>query len=753
MAADKQHRRKTAPDSPVSLRTPEDPGDPRGLASRRDRFWLGAIVAGAFLIRLIVLWQLCRHYPGFFDPAVDSKWHYLWAKAIAGGDWLGTGVFYRAPLYPYLLGIWIKLFGDGLWAIKITQAAIGALSAGLVCLVGMRVFGRRVGFTAGWVWAIYGTMIYYETELLLEVIVVPLVLWAIWLAVCEYGHLPFRPWRWLAVGFVLGLAAIARPNVLLTVPAFWMWSVRHDRATATGRIRRWHGPLLATLGLLIPIAPVTLRNAVIGHDAVLISYQGGVNLYLGNNPTADGLTMTMPELELDESVGWNEFVPKTDSAAGVLAGHPLKPSEISSFWTNRAIQYFLRSPGEAVARLLKKTYYLFNGYEVGDQTDIYAYARYSSLLNVLVHHALVYFPFGVIVPFGLLGLLYAWTISARARPLTVLVLLYAVTVIGFLVTARHRLPILPLLVLTEAAVCWNLASRWRSGERGPIIVIAVAGILLGCGLNLPVIERIMTNPAFTDYQLALVYDHQGDYQSAVDLYEKALRATPTHLASRRNLAFDLVRTKQFDSAVAMSFSYLRARQTDAEVMNNLGLAYLGQGDTTKAEGAFRIAVRTNPALAQPNFNLAQVAEARGQTGTAVLHYRDAIGADSTFAPAYSGLAIIYAAAKNYQEAADLLRAAARHAPDNPNVWTNLGAVLTQAGYGLDAVSAFRHALCLEPRSTAIHYDLAVAYTRLDSTEAAKNQCRQALSIDPTNESAQRLLTKIDSVLATPRTPR
>jgi len=69
----------------------------------------------ALAARLIVLWQLSENYHGFDEPSVDSRWHLLWAREIAAGNWLGGGVFYRAPLYPYLLGIIIAVLGSGLF--------------------------------------------------------------------------------------------------------------------------------------------------------------------------------------------------------------------------------------------------------------------------------------------------------------------------------------------------------------------------------------------------------------------------------------------------------------------------------------------------------------------------------------------------------------------------------------------------------------------------------------------------------------
>ena len=42
------------------------------------------------------------------------------------------------------------------------------------------------------------------------------------------------------------------------------------------------------VGLLVVILPFTLRNRIAGDDWVFISSNGGINLFIGNNPLATG---------------------------------------------------------------------------------------------------------------------------------------------------------------------------------------------------------------------------------------------------------------------------------------------------------------------------------------------------------------------------------------------------------------------------------------------------------------------------------
>lgn len=712
--------------------------------SKSALFW---IIAGvAFLVRLIVLVQLSGNHPAFDQPIVDSRWHYLWAKEIASGNWLGHDVYFRAPLYPYFLGLWMKVFGDGLWPIRLMQAFAGAMTAGLTYLIGQFAFGRRAGIIAGAMIALYGTLVYYETELLVEVLAVPLGLWAVYLAMEVASQPTTRLSRWLGVGVIVGLFAIARPNILLVVPAFWWWAwPSRANANSENWMARIKAPAILTLGVLLPIVPVTVRNYVVAQDAVLISYQGGVNLWLGNNPNADGLTMQMPEITLDESIEWNEFVRTTDSLAASLAGKPLRASEVSSFWTDRAVDWIFANPGAAITGWLKKTWYFLGGFEVSDQTDIYAYSNFSSLLNILISHPLVYIPFGLVAPLGLLGLILAWRRSSVTRPLVGFVVLYALTVVLFLATARHRLPVVPIFAVCAAAAIVQFATVATMRRMSGLIIPGVACVGLLFLLNQASVEKTLTNPAFLHYQMGLAQERNGDYEGAAIEYEKALQVEPNHLASRKNLAYALVRMGSYDSAVAVSFSYLRHRQQDAEAYNNIGLAYLGQGDTTRAEGSFRVAIKNNRKLPHPYFNLAEIASARKDYGSAIVNFREAIEADSSFAGAYNGLALVYAATNNDAEAESLLVMGLRHSPDHAILQSNLGSLYLREQRVDEAVGPLERAVYWQPHVAAVRLNLAIAYLKQQKLNAAQEQLRQVLAIDPTNEAAKMLMEKLESM--------
>src|SRR5215207_731521 len=115
----------------------------------------------AFAVRLVHVWQL-RSSP-FFDTLLgDASGYDLWAQRLAAGDWVGTDVFYQAPLYPYFLGLVYAVAGHDLMAARLIQAVLGSCSAVFVAWAAARLISPRAGVVAGAVLAAYAPAIFFD---------------------------------------------------------------------------------------------------------------------------------------------------------------------------------------------------------------------------------------------------------------------------------------------------------------------------------------------------------------------------------------------------------------------------------------------------------------------------------------------------------------------------------------------------------------------------------------------------------------
>ena len=248
---------------------------------------MGAVVGLALLLRVVhVLFS--RESPFFAAPTLDGDYHLQWARAFAAGETFREGPFFRAPLYPWFLGVCLKLFGPSVLIPRLVQAVLGATATWLTYLVGKRAFCAPVGLVASVLVATSWVLIYFDGELLIPTLIVPLDLWALYLTL----GLRDRPTAKQAgfAGAVWGLSAIARPNVLLFMPFLAGWLAWRARPAW----RKGLAPVLAlTAGTLAPILPITFTNVARG-DFALISTQAGVNFWIGNNPGSDGSSAIVP---------------------------------------------------------------------------------------------------------------------------------------------------------------------------------------------------------------------------------------------------------------------------------------------------------------------------------------------------------------------------------------------------------------------------------------------------------------------------
>ena len=152
---------------------------------------------------------------------MDPLYHDIWAQNIAGGNWVGSKVFFRAPFYAYFLAIVYKIFGHDYIIPKLIQHLIGSFSCVLVYLLAKRLFNRKVAIVAGLIAATYGMFFYFEDELLLDSFLVFFDLLLI-LFLLRAKNNP-KLLGWLVCGIILGTSAITRPNILFFIPFVWLW--------------------------------------------------------------------------------------------------------------------------------------------------------------------------------------------------------------------------------------------------------------------------------------------------------------------------------------------------------------------------------------------------------------------------------------------------------------------------------------------------------------------------------------------------
>lgn len=641
----------------------------RDTAIRPLRFWTNhpalLLFFAALLVRLVYIAVLANR-PGFAVPIVDEIDYDRLARRIANGFGFDPGPLFRAPLWPLLLGGAYKLIVPFFPVARLLNAILGALSVAVTYHVGVRLFDRRIAFAGALLCCLYGLLVHVNTTGLATSLVVLLGLLALLASLVARES---RAWWWILVsGILWGLAALARPVALLPAGIIALdLFLSGTRTAAGGRVK---STLVFLLGLAAAIAPVTLRNVSEG-DGVLISSNGGINLYLGNNEAATGFTAYHPEL----GIGWT---PETAHRwAETQLGRSLQPSGVSRYYTRQALRFWALRPLRAALLMLRKTYLALSGAEISNNGDLDFFAGRNPMLRILL-----LLGFGVIGPFGLIGILLAWRIGPAQRLAALIALSWLAAMVLFFVSARYRLPAVPIIALFAVqgavripAVVRDETSRLRRWL--PLGGLILLSLLLN--LNLAGLPR-GGNPAYGWFLEGQVLAREGKAAEAVKAFRASLEENPrTPLAHQYigELYMQLGRVRE----AAEEYRAELGLAPRSAVYRGLGLALRQLGQRDSAEMVFRAGLKLAPTDRELRSLLAQeigekglIASDKGEWAGALEYFTEAGRVDpaNPFYP-FAAANALWAMGREEEaemRIADLLR----RAPDFPpaRAWRDQG---------------------------------------------------------------------------------
>ncbi len=653
---------------------------------------MAAAFSAALLVRIVYIVSF-RDSPFFNGLIVDAQWHDWWARGWADGTWtMGGRAFFRAPLYPFFLSLIYRIFGHDLLAVRIVQAVIGSATTAALAGSGWRMGGRRAALWAAVMAVIYGPLIFFDAELLIPNLLVALLAWTLFFSL---GRPSARNYTVSAV--LLGLAVITRPNALLLVPVFCMYLWMRTGA-GTGiprRILAWF-----TVLALAPAVVVTVMNAREEGTFVFVASQGGVNFYAGNNPQAAGRTVVVPEMK-HRQTGWSNFVELSHDVAEEETGRELDSREVSGFWAGRALDWMRSEPAAAAILTLKKVYYVINAFEVTNNRDPYLNASFP--LNVLMWKTPWFaFPWGIVFPLALTGVILGCRDRDKGRAARLLgswLVVYALSLVPFFITARFRMGMVPPVILLAACA----ASRGRSLLRPVPLAAGVVGLIL---VNTNLFEARVSNPAQEKAKLGAAFFIENRLPESRRMLEEAVAEDPG----------------------SADYVYL------------LGQIHFLEGRHEEALGFFRRSVDLDPTNYRVLYHIGNSLLHMGNYDEAVEALEKSVGIYSRDGEVWGSLGRAYERSGDMERTVDAYGRAVQHAPDNEQWRLDLGYIHKERGDLGAAIEAWREGAKRMPDSFALHLNLSMAYAEAEQYLSALEEAETALHIKPGNQEAQRLRT-------------
>jgi len=193
-----------------------------------------------------------------------------------------------APAWPFLLSRYFLLFGvysrAAIVAALILNCGFSAATCIPIYFSSLYTFGARVARQSAWVWALFPYTMYWGFRSIWDTALSALLLTLLFMMTLQLArNAPAR--RWAVYGLLWGIAGLTNTAQLAFLPFAGIWICWRSFKSGKPFFRN------ATVGAILffaTIAPWILRDYHAFHKFVPIRGNFGVELHLGNSPTAQG---------------------------------------------------------------------------------------------------------------------------------------------------------------------------------------------------------------------------------------------------------------------------------------------------------------------------------------------------------------------------------------------------------------------------------------------------------------------------------
>lgn len=500
------------------------------------------------------------------------------AQRIAQGT-LPAEPHYRAPLYPALLAGLLEAGvtpNDLPFAARALNGVLHLISTYYVWVIAAALWrGRAAAAVAVALFGLNPVVLHFVADPLDISFAMTLML-----AGLRHGLRALSPAagdQRLHIGlaaFFLALAVIARPQMLTSLAAWVILLLVALRRRPRAAPASWFA--LAPMVLVFILMGAT--NYRLAGDFRILPWQGAYNLWAANGPGANGRYFVQVTRIGSYTEGGNPARLESERLYRELQpGGPFGYASMSRFWYAKTWAAIADAPLRWLRLVADKTYYLLNNFE---QYDIKTYHLHKALSPWLRWNPLCW---AVVLAAGTAGFVGGRR-HAGARALAWCALAYGSGLLLTYVSARFRLPLVPLMAILAGGIVHQ-----KSIGRA-LRTAAIAGAIAVVSL-LPLPPQEADRTLVQDYLLlsraasALMLNDE-----AIDYARAALDRVPGDAAARELIcvaAFNRwLRGEQRDDGLPVA-SCEDAAAVSPVARRILGIAYWRLGRDIDAVGLWQ----------------------------------------------------------------------------------------------------------------------------------------------------------------------
>lgn len=343
-----------------------------------------------------------------------------------------------SPLAPLVtLPLFFMLSGDNIVGAMVIQIIMSAACVLLIALIGTTIKNRKVGLLAALLASLYYPFIIFSAIPLTETTIDFFFLLTLYNAI----HLHDNPaWKRFAIlGLSLGLAAAAKPTMIILLPVFAVFFLWKNKSLCfSNKLKKL---AFSTAIICIVISPFIWRAYKLTGNFIFMRNNTAYMVLMGNYPGANG---TYSENFPEE---YKRELSKTSTAKDIISA-----KLVIRFWKENTV--------EALKLLLKKIMMFFSPKEIANNIS-FLYLQQTTMIGSfwLLDSYLLF-------PFAFLGLIISFKDIRRWAIPLIFAAIYSALIITTIVLTRLRFPVVWVMILLSAnSLIWIFYKLFNSSEK------------------------------------------------------------------------------------------------------------------------------------------------------------------------------------------------------------------------------------------------------------------------------------------------
>jgi tetratricopeptide (TPR) repeat protein len=192
------------------------------------------------------------------------------------------------------------------------------------------------------------------------------------------------------------------------------------------------------------------------------------------------------------------------------------------------------------------------------------------------------------------------------------------------------------------------------------------------------------------------YLDNGDFNSAIQDYNKALEINPNYAEAHHGLGRAYEEKREFDSAIAEYNKVLEINPNSADIYLNRGNVYEKKGDFDAAIAEYNKVLEINPNHTNAYYGLGDVYEKKGDFDRAIQDFSKALEIDPNYTEAYYGRGRAYEEKREFDSAIVEYNKVLEINPNYANAYLARGNVYHDKGEFDSAITDYNKFLEINP---------------------------------------------------------